>query len=54
LGKTRCDATSWILRVGAENAAEVKDVDRLNRLFQALQRLPDVLDISRAVGGREK
>jgi GTP pyrophosphokinase len=37
-----------------EVAAEVKDVDHLNRLFQAVKRLPDVLDISRAVGGREK
>jgi Guanosine polyphosphate pyrophosphohydrolases/synthetases len=37
-----------------EVAAEVKDVDHLTRLFQAVQRLPDVLDISRAIGGREK
>jgi GTP pyrophosphokinase len=34
--------------------AEVKDVDHLNRLFLAIRRLPDVLDISRAIGGREK
>ncbi len=33
---------------------EVKDVDHLNRLFQAVRRLPDVLDIDRAIGGREK
>jgi hypothetical protein len=32
----------------------VKGVDRLNRLFRAVQSLPDILDISRAVGGREK
>ncbi len=35
-------------------SAEVKDVDHLNRLFLAIRRLPDVLDITRAIGGREK
>jgi hypothetical protein len=35
-------------------AAEVKDVEHLNRLFLAVCRLPDVLDIERAIGGREK
>ena len=35
-------------------SVEVKDVDHLNRLFQAVRRLPDVLDIDRALGGREK
>lgn len=37
-----------------EVAAEVKDVEHLNRLFLAVRRLPDVLDIERAIGGREK
>jgi GTP pyrophosphokinase len=37
-----------------EVAAEVKDVEHLNRLFMAVRRLPDVLDIERALGGREK
>jgi guanosine-3',5'-bis(diphosphate) 3'-pyrophosphohydrolase len=35
-------------------SAEVKDVDHLNRLFLAIRRLPDVLDISRAIGSRER
>jgi guanosine-3',5'-bis(diphosphate) 3'-pyrophosphohydrolase len=34
--------------------AEVKDVDHLNRLCLAVRRLSDVLDIERAIGGREK
>ncbi len=33
---------------------EVKDVDHLNRLCLAVRRLSDVLDIERALGGREK
>lgn len=37
-----------------EVAAEVKDVEELNRLFLAVRRLPDVLSIERALGGREK
>jgi GTP pyrophosphokinase len=37
-----------------EVAAEVKDVEHLNRLFLAVRRLTDVLDIERAIGGREK
>jgi GTP pyrophosphokinase len=35
-------------------SAEVKDVDHLNRLFLAIRRLADVLDISRAIGSKEK
>jgi GTP diphosphokinase / guanosine-3',5'-bis(diphosphate) 3'-diphosphatase len=37
-----------------EVAAEVKDVEHLNRLFLAVRRLTDVLNIERALGGREK
>jgi hypothetical protein len=33
---------------------EVKDVDHLNRVCLSLRRLSDVLDIQRALGGREK
>ena len=33
---------------------EVKDVDHLNRIGLAVRRLSDVLDIQRALGGREK
>ena len=33
---------------------EVKDVDDLNRICLTVRRLSDVLDISRALGGREK
>jgi guanosine-3',5'-bis(diphosphate) 3'-pyrophosphohydrolase len=33
---------------------EVKDVDHLNRVCIAVRRLSDVLDIERALGGREK
>lgn len=33
-------------------SAEVKDVDHLNRLFLAVRRLPDILDVGRALGGR--
>jgi len=33
---------------------EVKDVDHLNRICLAVRRLSDVLDIQRALGGREK
>ncbi|MGC8668543.1 MAG: RelA/SpoT family protein [Chthonomonadales bacterium] len=35
-------------------AVEVKDVEHLNRLFVAVRRLSDVLDVERALGGREK
>ncbi|MCC6728618.1 MAG: bifunctional (p)ppGpp synthetase/guanosine-3',5'-bis(diphosphate) 3'-pyrophosphohydrolase [Chthonomonadales bacterium] len=35
-------------------SVEVKDAAHLNRLFTAIRRLPDILDVSRAVGGREK
>ncbi|HSV72607.1 MAG TPA: bifunctional (p)ppGpp synthetase/guanosine-3',5'-bis(diphosphate) 3'-pyrophosphohydrolase [Chthonomonadales bacterium] len=34
--------------------AEVRDVEHLARVFQAVRRLPDVIDVSRQVGGREK
>jgi guanosine-3',5'-bis(diphosphate) 3'-pyrophosphohydrolase len=33
---------------------EVKDVDHLNRICMSVRRLSDVLDIERALGGREK
>jgi GTP pyrophosphokinase len=33
---------------------EVKDVDHLNRVCMSVRRLSDVLDIERALGGREK
>jgi len=35
-------------------SAEVKDVDHLNRLFLSIRRLPDILDVGRALGAREK
>jgi guanosine-3',5'-bis(diphosphate) 3'-pyrophosphohydrolase len=37
-----------------EVAAQEKHVQPLTRLFLAVRRLPDVLDIERAIGGREK
>jgi GTP pyrophosphokinase len=37
-----------------EISLEVKDVEDLNRVCLGVQRLSDVLDIQRAVGGREK
>ena len=37
-----------------EISLEVKDVDDLNRVCLSVQRLSDVLDIQRAIGGRDK
>jgi GTP pyrophosphokinase len=35
-------------------SAEVKDLEQLNRLFTALRRLPDMIEMGRALGGRVK
>ena len=35
-------------------AAEVRDVEHLARVVQAVRRLPDVIDVSRQIGGRER